>query len=322
MTAYIPRSVQSIFPSAEFGSNAAAWSSNALSNCQLQGGTVQAVSLGTAAAPAYSWTTSTNTGVYVSNTGNLTLACSSSNYLSVGPNGVGIGMGVQPGKPLDVNGAARLLGRIEVNDGTDGGTSRGISFWNATTPYAMYASSATSYNGGLSCRGYDFTGTALRLRVPDDQTAGVIFENASEARLFSVNGRTGEAWFLGDVSVLSDARCKRDLCRIDNALDKVRRLNGYTFHMLEDTRGGDPEDRGQDEKRRRKTGLLAQEVAACMPEAVVSSDETAQDGLLSVSYGSLMGLVVEAIKALDANQRALRRKLVTDDSLGHHLDVV
>jgi hypothetical protein len=81
----------------------------------------------------------------------------------------------------------------------------------------------------------------------------------------------------------SDNRYKDDIETISGALDKVCRLSGYTY-----TR------RDLSDKRRR-TGLLAQEVDAVIPEVVFHD----QDGMMSVSYGEMAGLFVQAIKELN-----------------------
>jgi len=60
-------------------------------------------------------------------------------------------------------------------------------------------------------------------------------------------------------------------------------LRGVTFALCNDPNG------------RRGTGLIAQEVQAVLPEAVRADSET---GLLSVAYGNVVGLLVEAIHQL------------------------
>ena len=113
----------------------------------------------------------------------------------------------------------------------------------------------------------------------------------------------GDIFATGTVVSLSDARAKRSLKRISGALTRMRRLHGYTFSSAADGAGG-----------RRHTGLLAQEVAEVLPEAVygvpgtqgmpgVSSDAPR---LSSIAYGNLAGLFVEAIKELDRRRPRLR----------------
>ena len=47
----------------------------------------------------------------------------------------------------------------------------------------------------------------------------------------------------------------------------------------------------------RKIGLIAQEVEAIIPEAVFS--DNTEEQIKSVSYGSLIGLLIEAVKDLN-----------------------
>jgi hypothetical protein len=81
-----------------------------------------------------------------------------------------------------------------------------------------------------------------------------------------------------DVTAFSDKRHKSNIERIENALDKVCHLSGYTF----------------DYNGERKTGVLAQEIKEVLPEAVYGSEDTTY----SVAYGNLAGIIIEAIKEL------------------------
>jgi hypothetical protein len=90
----------------------------------------------------------------------------------------------------------------------------------------------------------------------------------------------------GNVTAYSDARLKENLKVIPNAIEKVQQLTGYTF---------DRTDLGV-----AQTGLLAQDVQKVMPEAVTEGE------YLGVNYGSLVGLLVEAIKELKAEIQELK----------------
>jgi hypothetical protein len=81
-----------------------------------------------------------------------------------------------------------------------------------------------------------------------------------------------------DITAFSDRRKKSNITRIENALDKVCQLSGYTFDYLNE----------------RKTGVIAQEVKEVLPEAVYGSEDTSY----SVAYGNLAGIIIEAIKEL------------------------
>jgi len=91
----------------------------------------------------------------------------------------------------------------------------------------------------------------------------------------------------GDITAfgtLSDIRRKKNIERIENALDKVSELNGYTFQYI------DREDR--------MTGLIAQEVEKVLPEAVYSTETFDGEQTKALRYGNMVGLLVEAINEL------------------------
>lgn len=97
----------------------------------------------------------------------------------------------------------------------------------------------------------------------------------------------------GDVTAFSDARLKTDVETVSDALDRVRKLRGVTFTRR---------DTGS-----RGIGLVAQELALIVPEAVMIHDE----GLMSVAYGNLVGLLIEAIKEL-ADQTKLQTQAMAN----------
>lgn len=101
----------------------------------------------------------------------------------------------------------------------------------------------------------------------------------------------GDIFTTGTLVSLSDASVKCDIKPIDNALARVLSLTGCTYDMTSDNA-----DSGYDAAPRRYTGLIAQDVNCVMPEAVYKT----ANGKLSVAYGNLVGLLVEAIKELAA----------------------
>lgn len=91
----------------------------------------------------------------------------------------------------------------------------------------------------------------------------------------------------GNVTAYSDARLKTDLEVIPDALAKVQQLTGYTYTRT---------DSGE-----RQTGVLAQDLQKVLPEAVIGGGE-----YLSVAYGNIVGLLVEAIKELRREVEVLK----------------
>jgi hypothetical protein len=78
----------------------------------------------------------------------------------------------------------------------------------------------------------------------------------------------------------SDARIKSNIKTIENALDKTLLLRGVNFNL----------NIGPERKR---IGLIAQEVESIIPEVVRTIED---DGLKSIEYQNIVGLLVEAIK--------------------------
>ena len=95
----------------------------------------------------------------------------------------------------------------------------------------------------------------------------------------------GAATFNNDVTAFSDERLKDNIETIDNALDKVTDMRGVTF----------------DRDGRRGTGVIAQEMQKVMPEVVHDEGE-----YMSVAYGNLVGVLIEAIKELKAEIEELK----------------
>ncbi len=91
-----------------------------------------------------------------------------------------------------------------------------------------------------------------------------------------------------DFVTTSDARLKTVIAPITNALAKLQHLQGVTFEMAGDARP--------------RMGLLAQDVQAVAPEAVIEAE-----GVLRLAYGNLIGLLVEAIKDLAQEVDQLKR---------------
>ena len=96
----------------------------------------------------------------------------------------------------------------------------------------------------------------------------------------------GAATFNNDVTAFSDARLKENVETIDNALDKVCAMRGVTFNRIDNENGG------------RQMGVIAQEVQEIVPEVVKENND--ENNTLSVSYGNLVGVLIESIKELKA----------------------
>lgn len=94
----------------------------------------------------------------------------------------------------------------------------------------------------------------------------------------------------GDVTAFSDERLKTDIEIIGNAVSKVRQLRGVTFKRKDLPKSAP-----------RQTGIIAQDLNKVLPEAVRSVPKVEKAGetpgeYLTVAYGNVIGLLIEAIK--------------------------
>jgi hypothetical protein len=111
---------------------------------------------------------------------------------------------------------------------------------------------------------------------------------SGELRFYSWDGSAdvftlasnGNATLTGELTVNSDERIKDNIEQIDGALEKVQAIRGVTFNRT------DTDD------DTRHAGVIAQEVEKVLPEVV----KDGEDGIKSVAYANMVGLLIEAIK--------------------------
>ena len=93
----------------------------------------------------------------------------------------------------------------------------------------------------------------------------------------------------GNITAFSDRSLKRDIQTIEHALDLVGKMRGVTFEMINTGQQG--------------IGVVAQEVQEVIPQVVQDNN-----GILSVAYGNLVGVLIEAVKELKARIEAMESK--------------
>jgi len=181
------------------------------------------------------------------------------------------------------------LGGFPLAGGTLTGTLNGTSAsfsgtlsvtTSVTTPTivttAANALSVQAASGQTSSTVKLLNGSGTTLGYFYGDGTSLFFLNASGSTTMYVTNSGGNLVATGNVTAYSDARLKKDVMMITNALDKVKKLRGVEYTRIDTGEPG--------------TGLIAQEVQKVLPQAV-------QDGeYLSVAYGNLVGLLVEAIK--------------------------
>jgi hypothetical protein len=152
----------------------------------------------------------------------------------------------------------------------------------------IYHDGSNSYiddggTGDLYLRGSN----AVRITSADGSEKTAVFNVDGAVNLFYNNVKmiettaagayvTGDFTASGNVTAYSDERLKSSVETIPDALSKVLSVRGVTFDM----------------NAERGTGVIAQELEKVLPEAVFDNE----DGMKSVAYGNVVGLLIEAIK--------------------------
>jgi len=125
-------------------------------------------------------------------------------------------------------------------------------------------------------------------------TTGFYFKTSDTGTYYEIARITrGGITSIGNVTAYSDIRIKEEIQEITGALDKVKAIRGVTFK------------RKDDDRDRRHAGVIAQEVEAVLPEVITDNE----DGMKSVAYGNMVGLLIEAMKEQQTQIEALQAKI-------------
>jgi hypothetical protein len=169
--------------------------------------------------------------------------------------------------------------RADRSIGTSTGLSGGGNLTANRTIALLNIAAGSSSSGALF---YNGTG-----RSPGRLYGGTTNPVSTTRLNYDGNLHVNALTAVGDVTAFSDARLKADFVQIPDALAKVSKLTGYTY-----TR----KDTGA-----RHTGLIAQDVQKVLPEAVIDCGDH-----LTLAYGNMVGLLIEAIKELNAELEELK----------------
>lgn len=104
-----------------------------------------------------------------------------------------------------------------------------------------------------------------------------------------------------NVYIRSDIRLKSNFKPIENALDKVEKLNGVIYDKAEYIGG---------EAIETEAGIVAQTLQDVLPEAVRETEDSKGNKILTVSSQAQIALLVEAVKALSSRVKELESKLM------------
>lgn len=124
------------------------------------------------------------------------------------------------------------------------------------------------------------------------------FNNANGQVTFGHNVTGSGNGSFNDVQIRSDRRNKRNLVKLDKALDRLELLTGYLYEIQH------PDDGWQT-----SVGLIAQDALEALPE-LVSEDDDAISGekRLRLNYNGVIALLVEGMKSLRQELKELKEK--------------
>ena len=187
---------------------------------------------------------------------------------------------------------------VQGNQGPQGiqGVQGIVAINNYAAQYQLVTTAADTTH--LNAAGTGLTWNGSTLNVTGNVTASSINNGNSTFTITSTTGTNSNTLTVGagngtgnaiyttgtilasDVTASSDRRMKSDIATISNALEIVKNMRGVYFTRL-----------GQSS---RSVGVIAQEVEEVLPEVV----HTGSDDMKSVSYGNIVGLLIEAVKEL------------------------
>ena len=136
-----------------------------------------------------------------------------------------------------------------------------------------------------------FNGSSFYLDLNSGGNNFIIRDGTTTRYTFDDNGSFTAT---GNVTAYSDIKLKRNIDTIPDALEKVCKLRGVTYDRI-DLEGLENE---------RQSGVIAQEVEEVLPEVVSTNEE----GIKSVAYGNMVGLLIESIKELKAEIETLKQE--------------
>lgn len=117
-------------------------------------------------------------------------------------------------------------------------------------------------------------------------------------------GASGTIRAAGDITAFysSDISLKTNIKNIDNAMDKIQKINGVSFDWTDSYL---IENGGEDDyfNRKHDVGVIAQEIESVLPEVVA----TRENGIKAVKYDRIVALLIEGIKELKAEVEDLKK---------------
>jgi len=187
-------------------------------------------------------------------------------------------VGIGTSSPTGLDSDARTL-HLD-NQGANGRCH--IKLTNSVSGTAATDGGWIGYDNDLNFNMFNLEGSGTVTLGTNLLTRLRIFANGNISTTTTDNGYklyvSGTIYATGSITANSDLRLKKNLVIIDNPIDKLMQLNGYSYQWREDDS--------------HQYGVIAQEVEKILPYAV----STGNDGIKGVSYNQIIPVLIEAVK--------------------------
>lgn len=278
------------------------------STALVTGNTTLSGTLSTAGAATFSSTLAVTGAVTLSSTlavtGNTTLSgtLAVSGATTLASNGLNVGSGqlnvsggnVSMSGNLAVTGTSAFTGNAAFSTLSASGAATlsstlavtGATTLNAATTINLASAGALNINTSGTLNGLRFySGGTITGQLGASSTYPFYVSNASGTAMI-YSDTSGNFTATANISAYSDAKLKTNVRTIDDALALVEQLRGVYYERIDSGEEG--------------IGVIAQEIRSVFPQAVHEND-----GTLAVSYGNLVGPLIEAVKILSARVKKL-----------------
>lgn len=223
-------------------------------------------------------TQGSNTAFYIFSDGNVRIGNSTTN----------------PSVKLHVDGATKVYTGDFTVEQTSGADPT-MYFYRATSGAGSGIGRflAEGLNSSSARVEYSRIQTEIVANTAGSHTGRILFSTArAGARTQAAEmASNGDFTASGNVTAYSDIRYKINIKTVENALGLVAKMRGVTFDRTDTGESG--------------VGVIAQEMEEVLPQVVITNLE----GIKSVAYGNIVGVLIEAIKELKAEVEELKRDL-------------
>lgn len=192
--------------------------------------------------------------------------------------------------PRDLGNLGDVTGGGNANANFDSGTlfidsvNNRVGIANTTPDVTLRVTGSAGISGTLAIAGNTTVSNTMTVGVPG--TVRIAFN--SDGSIVA----NGNITAFGNPS---DINLKENIVRLDNALDNIATLSGYTFNYKGDTE--------------KVIGVIAQEVQEVYPELVYTYKNLSNEDSMAVRYSHITAVLIEAVKELKAKVEELESKI-------------